>query len=191
MDMRSAHAEDQASGRITGNARSHILSRLVKAEKQAKKLVDLLHNRDATHSTEIDLVEAEAYYSVLRGADNFERDFISKEEDVNTWRVCLEENCKARVIYNSLLHQTKKDIFKEVLAGTIDPSIRYAAYKLQIPRTIAIATIAKRNFPNNRSDLTSAVTKLDPNALLEQELKKGTNLISTKSLPPLISCSLR
>ena len=173
MHMRSIHAEDQAGGRITGNARSHILSRLNKASKQANKLVELLHDQDASRSTHTDLLEAEAYLSVLQGAENFERDYVSEESDFNSWTACLQENSKARIIYISLLHQTKRDLFKEVLAGAIDPTIRYAAYKSQISRTIPVETIAKRYFPQNREDLRSAVAKLDPHALSEEKPKKS------------------
>ncbi|KAI9688121.1 MAG: hypothetical protein M1822_001627 [Bathelium mastoideum] len=173
MHLRSSHVEDQASGRVTGSARSHILSRLDKASKQSEKLVALLRPRDTTHSTETDLLEAEAYHSVLRGAEKFERDYVSEDGQSNSWKACLSESSKARVIYQSLLHQTKRELFKEVLAGTVDPTVRYAAYKLQIPRSLALAAISKQYFPKDQPDLAIAITKLDPNALSENTAAKG------------------
>ncbi|KAF2231028.1 putative signal recognition particle [Viridothelium virens] len=172
MHMRSSHAEDQANGRITGSTRSHILSRLNKASKVAEKLMELLRDRDAAHTSELDLLEAEAYFFVLRGAEYFEKDHISEDGSINSWKSCLEENSAARVLYQSLLHDTKMELFKEVLAGTVDPSIRYAAYRLRISRTIPIANIAMRYFPKNRLDLTSRVSKLDPKALSEEKANK-------------------
>ena len=191
MHLRSAHIEDQAGGRVTGNARSHILSRLKKASQQSKKLVELLQYTNITQSTETDLLEAEAYCSVLQGAEHFERDYVSEQGHVNSWRECLVENSKARVIYQSLLSHTKKDLFKEVLAGTVDPSIRYAAYKLQIPRSIAIATVARQHFPKDLSALTSTIAKFDPNALSEDSPRKGMIPFVTPILQLLMLMTFR
>ncbi|KAL9084153.1 MAG: hypothetical protein Q9165_008201 [Trypethelium subeluteriae] len=146
--------------------------KLAKASKLAEKLVELLRDRHASHTSESDLLEAEAYFSVLSGAGYFEKDHISEDGNINSWKSCLEENSTARVLYQSLLHETKREVFKEVLAGTVDPSIRYAAYRLRISRTIPTSNIAVQYFPKNRADLKSRVIKLDPNALSEERANK-------------------
>ncbi|KAL2352516.1 hypothetical protein BJ546DRAFT_987972 [Cryomyces antarcticus] len=178
MHMKSTHSEDNASKGITGSTRSHIISRLHKASKSAQELVALLKDQDTSGATDADILEARAYAASLSGAEEFEKQFEGQRpNDAPTqderWQKCLAYYSEARVIYAALMRETKKDLFKEVLASTIDPSIRYAAYQSHLPRTTAVLVIAKRCFPRSDSDLTTAVEKLDPDVLQEEQSASG------------------
>jgi signal recognition particle subunit SRP68 len=72
------------------------------------------------------------------------------------------------MIYSALLTSTKKEVFKEIMTSMIDPSIRYAAYQSQIPRSLAIPTIASRSFPRSDQELADAILKIDPSSLGDQ-----------------------
>ena len=187
MYMKASHSEDNANKSIRGSTRRHIISRLNKAAKYAKELVELLSDKSA-RASDTDLLEAKAYAYSLTGAEEFEK---QSEGIKNTngspqrWIKCLTFYSAARVIYNSLLTATKKDLFKEMLASTIDPSIRYAAYQHRLPRTVAVSTVVKRFFPKKDSELVEAVEKLDPDALvLEEPSQQGLYCVV------LTSCSV-
>jgi len=171
MAMKAAHAEDNADQSITGSTRQHIISRLHKAVRSANEVVALLAD-NASGATDVDSLEAKAYAYALAGAEEFEKQAEgTKTGDVSAqrWTPCLNNYSAARVIYSTLLKATKKDLFKEVLAGTTDPSIRYAAYQQRIPRTVGVPSVAKKFFPRDEADLLKAVEKLDPSALQEEE----------------------
>ncbi|OCL14983.1 hypothetical protein AOQ84DRAFT_330146 [Glonium stellatum] len=171
MYMKASHSEDNASKSITGSTRRHIISRLNKAAKYANELVELLSDKSAGAS-EIDVLEAKAYAYSLTGAEEFEKQsegVKNTEGSPQRWIKCLTYYSAARVIYSSLLTATKKDLFKEILASTIDPSIRYAAYQHRLPRTVAVSIVAKRFFPQKDSKLVEAIKRLDPDALVFEE----------------------
>jgi signal recognition particle subunit SRP68 len=171
MAMKAAHAEDNADQSITGSTRQHIISRLHKAVRSADEVVELLADQ-ASGATDIDSLEAKAYAFALAGAEEFEKQAEgTKGSDASAqrWILCLNNYSAARVIYSALFKATKKDLFKEVLAGTTDPSIRYAAYQHRIPRTVGVPAVAKKFFPKDEADLLSAIEKLDPSALQEEE----------------------
>ncbi|KAI0478898.1 hypothetical protein GGR56DRAFT_632449 [Xylariaceae sp. FL0804] len=153
MRLKSAHSAD-AQG-ITGRARSHIISRLDKAARTAEHIVELLSATSATGASDVDILEAQAYAAMIRGATDFEK---------QSWEPCLMSYSTARIIYNALATRMKGDTFKDLLSETIDPSIRYAAYQKKIPRTIAIPTIARKSFNRAWAD---RVNKLAPHLLSE------------------------
>ena len=170
--MKAAHSEDNADQNITGSTRQHILSRLNKAVRYANDTVKLLSDQAASGASDTDVLEARGYAYALAGAEEFERQAEgtrSKDSSTDRWIPCLTSYSAARVIYASLLKATKNDLFKEVLAGTTDPSIRYAAYQHRIPRTVGVPSVAKKFFPKDNAELTKAVEKLDPAALQEEE----------------------
>jgi len=191
MHIKSSHAEDNADQRITGSTRQHIISRLHKAIGHAQKLVELLQDRQTTKATENDYLEARAYAQCLAGAEEFEKQSSQRKEDpAVAWRKCVVHFSEAHVIYSALLYATQKDQFKEVIGGTVDPSIRYAAYQSRLPRTTAVATTAKEHFPREESELVSMVEKLNPTAFNDEaataaRTQDGTN--STVSIPTTIS----
>lgn len=170
--MKASHSEDNADKNITGSTRKHIVSRLHKAVHYANQVVELVSDTSASGASDADVLEARAYAYALAGAQEFEKQaegVKSKNASPQRWSSCLINYSAARVIYSSLLKSTKKDLFKEVLAGTTDPSIRYAAYQSRIPRTVGVPAVATKYFPKDDAKLVQAVQKLDPAALEEEE----------------------
>lgn len=175
MHMKATHSEDSKG--ITGSTRSHIISRLSKAAKIAHELVDLLRIKDVTKSNEQDVLEAQAYQASLAGSEEFEKQSEGQrgkdaQQSAQRWQACLQHFSKSRVIYAALLEKDNKEVYREILASTIDPTIRYAAYQAHISRTIAIPTVAKRHFPKDDKELVRAVEKLDSYALKDKPAPK-------------------
>lgn len=173
MAVKAAHAQDNASEIITGSTRKFIISRLHKAAGYASRLVTVLSEKASSGATDQDYLDAIAYSRCLHGSEQFERQFGKRFEDTQTqkaaWKTCLSLFSEAHVIYSAILRSTSSDIYKEVIAGTVDPSIHYVAYQSRIPRTVAIATVAKRNFRQDQKALLGDVTALDPAALNEDD----------------------
>ncbi|KAL5377179.1 hypothetical protein DPSP01_009991 [Paraphaeosphaeria sporulosa] len=181
MSMKTSHSEDNADQNISGSTRQHIISRLSKALRYANDTVKLLEDRAASGASDIDVLEARAYAYALAGAQEFEKQaegIRAKDAAAKRWIPCLANFSAARVIYSSLFKATKKDLFKEVLVGTTDPSIRYAAYQHRIPRTVGVPSVAKKFFPKEDADLVKAVEKLDPAALQDEETTASGSTIT-------------
>jgi signal recognition particle subunit SRP68 len=179
MAMKASHSEDNADKNITGSTRQHIVSRLHKAVQTAKQIIDLLSDTASSGAKDTDVLEAKAYRYALAGAEEFEKQaegIKSKDASPQRWNTCLANFSAARIIYSSLLKATKKDLFKEVLAGTTDPSIRYAAYQSRIPRTVGVPAIARKFFPKDDAELVKAVQQLDPAALEEEDVASSRKL---------------
>ncbi|KAF1940037.1 hypothetical protein EJ02DRAFT_407373 [Clathrospora elynae] len=180
MAMKASHSEDKADKNITGSTRQHIISRLHKAVQNAKQMVELVSDA-ASGASEMDVLEARAYVFALAGAEEFEKQaegIKSSNAAPQRWTPCLASYSAARVIYSSLLKSTKKDLFKDVLASTTDPSIRYAAYQSRIPRTVGVPAVSKKFFPRDDEKLLQAVQKLDPAALQEEEAASSHSQIT-------------
>lgn len=138
MHMKSTHSADSGAKGITGSTKRHISSRLHKASVYAGQLVELLRNEDVSKATTQAILEARAYYVSLRGTIEFEK---------QNWEDCLHEYSEARLIYTAITKSRaakQDDLFKDLLNTTIDPSIRYAAYQLKLPRTTSIETIVSK-----------------------------------------------
>jgi signal recognition particle subunit SRP68 len=161
MHMKTTHSADNATKGITGSTKSHIISRLQKASAYAAHLAGLLQDQSKTHATDTDVLESRAYLSSILGSLNFEK---------QRWEVCLTEFSVSRVTYAALGTSTKRDIYKELLANTIDPSVRYAAYQLKLPRTKAVSTITIERFPKSDQELRNSITKLDPDTFEEKAI---------------------
>ncbi|KHN98146.1 Signal recognition particle 68 kDa protein [Metarhizium album ARSEF 1941] len=142
---------------ITGRTKSHIVSRLNKASRTSQRLVELLSD-SASGASANDILEAKSYAALIRGAMLFEK---------HDWELCLQSYAVSRVIYSALASAGKGDLFKDLLSETIDPSIRYAAYRLKTPRTTPIPTIAKNSFPRSDDALVKEINRLDPSILAE------------------------
>jgi len=161
MYMKSSHSADATSKGITGSTKSHIVSRLNKACGYAGRLVEVLKNRDVSMATIEAVLEARAYYLSLRGAIEFEK---------QAWEYCLHAYSEAWVTYTSLAQSQglkKEDLFRDLLSTTIDPSIRYAAYQLKLPRTTSIDTIVIRYIPREKNEYLEEILKRDPEALAD------------------------
>ena len=162
---------------MTGPARSHIISRLHKATTCANHLSRLLINQEQTGATVEDVLEACAYAAALTGATEFEK---------QSWETCVKSYSEARIIYSALATSTTSDVFKDLLADPVDPSIRYAAYQMGMPRTVAILAIARKYFPRSDSELVLKIEKLDPEALNDEPKSKTTNA-ETGNVPKTIT----
>ena len=180
MHMKSTHSADTAPKGITGSTRRHIISRLHKAAACANELIEILNDRETTGASSIDILEARAYSACLSGAMEFEK---------QSWEASLGFYSEARIIYDTLTVSTKKDIFKDLPSTAIDPSIRYSAYQQQLPRTIAISTIARRHFPRSNTSLITELETLDPNALTDQpsQEKPGSTTTTPSNVPKTIT----
>lgn len=161
MLMRSAHSSDQKG--IHGSTRSHIASRLAKAQIYANQLFELLADRSTTGADERDVLEARAYAAYIAGAEKFEK---------QSWEPCVVKYSEAWVIYNALSLSSQNDAFKDLLSGTIEPSIRYGAYQMGIPRTVGEPAIARKYFPKDDPELTTAIQKLDSSVSADNEEAK-------------------
>lgn len=174
MSIKASHTADQKG--IVGRTRSHIISRLVKAAQTADELVEALSDADASTT---DLIEATAYASMVRGAASFEK---------QAWESCLRSYATCRIIYAALAAAaananttgtkgsgsgSSSDVFSDLLSETIDPSIRYASYRLNTPRTVPIDAIARKAFPRSDAELVADIAKIDPNALSDDAAASG------------------
>lgn len=152
--MKSAQAADNKA--ITGPARSHIISRLHKAYKTQLSLLEALSDNSISGASDIDILEARAYAASLAGAEQFEK---------QSWEACVKFYSTAWIIYTALASSTNSDTFKELLTSTIEPSIKYGAYQMKLPRSLAIPVIARKFFPAEDSELVAAVQNLDASIL--------------------------
>ena len=193
MAVKAIHGDAEQD--LPGSSRKHVLSRLRKASKHAQHLYSLLHDEKSTcKASDTDALESRAYAASLTGAFEFEKHATqpaSKDASAqkSAWRSCLQYLSVAHIIYTALLHETKADVFKETLVGTIDPSIRYAAYQSRIPRTIPVGQIAKQYFPTSEKELVAAVEKLQPSVLKADQAQEKieANDGTVKDVPTSIS----
>ncbi|CAG8970697.1 hypothetical protein HYALB_00003452 [Hymenoscyphus albidus] len=176
MSMREIHSTETKG--ITGSTRSHIISRLHKASTHAKILFDILLDQETTKATDRDVLEARAYVASLVGATEFEK---------QGWEACLRSYSEARIIYSALSTATKSEIFKDLLSNPIDVSIRYGAYQMRMPRTVAVPSIARKFFPTENAKLLAQVEKLDPDVLKEHATKSQAEDTESEMVPKTIT----
>lgn len=156
MQMKSLHAADSGTQGITGSTRRHIGSRLWRANFYAGQLVNLLQSRSESGATWEVVLEARAYHLSMRGSIEFEQ---------QNWEKSLQEYSEAHFIYAALGRSGNvkhSDIFRELTASTIDPSIRYASYQLKLPRTTSIDKIVSRFLKRSDNEYVEAALKLYP-----------------------------
>lgn len=177
MHLKTSHTEDTAGRGITGSTRSHLISRLSKAVKTAGELVEILKNQEISKAGDQDVLEGRAYAATLAGAEEFEKQSGGQRpsegrSSEKPWQECLKQYSEARVIYAALSERDKKDVYRDILANTVDPTIRYAAYQAHLSRTIAISTVAKRYFPKDDANLITRVEEVDQYALKDKPAPK-------------------
>lgn len=158
MHMKSTHSADPSAKGISGAARRHIISRLNKSTGYANQLFVLLQDQATSGATNTDLLEARAYLASLSGALLLEK---------RKWEQCLQCFAVVRVIYAALSQNAKRGAFRDLLSGTVDPSLRYAAYQMKLPRSRPLPSVAIEYFPSD-SELRSEVEKVDPTCLVEE-----------------------
>jgi signal recognition particle subunit SRP68 len=165
MAMKASHSADTKG--MTSKTRSHIVSRLEKAARVAERLVEALESGESGANID-DVLNARAYAALLKGAALFEK---------QSWEPCLQNYSICRIIYSALTTRSDRgDIFRDLLSETIDPSIRYAAYQLKIPRTLPIPAIARKAFIAAASPkVVDEVREIDAAVLDDSaEAAKGT-----------------
>ncbi|KAH8681127.1 hypothetical protein BX600DRAFT_12752 [Xylariales sp. PMI_506] len=175
MELKALHSSDTKG--IAGRTRSHIISRLDKGAKVAERLVEILSSSGGNGASNIDVLEAHAYASLIRGAERFEK---------QNWELCLKSYSTARIIYGALSSTLNPDSIKDLLSETIDPSIRYAAYQIKIPRTQSIPAIARKAFSADAT-LTEQINKLDPNILKQASADTQPDQVGTAAAPQTIT----
>jgi signal recognition particle subunit SRP68 len=157
MHLKSLTAEDPTSS-ASGATKRHVISRFHKAHKHASELVALLSAAES-NATSNDLLEATAYASAFKGSEAIEKE---------RWEVALQAFAISRIIYSALLASAKSEAIQELLTDIVDPSIRFAAYKLQLPRNMDIAAISRQYFPHDQeARVVSELGKLDPQVFAE------------------------
>ncbi|KAH6607457.1 signal recognition particle subunit srp68 [Trichoderma cornu-damae] len=176
MSIKAAHANDQKG--IAGRARSHIVSRLEKAARNAELVARILSQPDIAGSTATDVLEAQAYASLVRGAMQFEK---------HSWRSCLRSYATTYVIYNALAAASKSEIFKDLLSETVEPSIRFAAYQLKTPRTVSVATLAKDAFPRSDDALVREINRLDAAILADTKPEPEDGVAGSQKTPQTLT----
>ncbi|MCJ1413863.1 hypothetical protein MMC32_000188 [Xylographa parallela] len=181
LHMKSMHSADSSSKVITGSTRTHIISRLRKAQQTAAHLIEALRSSKDEQNISHILLEARAYYCMLLGSSCFES---------QKWEICLKAYSEAHLIYKWLARSrgaSEGDPFSELLTSTVDPSIRYAAYQLRLSRTLSITTIVARYLPRD-SIYVQEVLKQDPDLLKDgPATTKRSSDGNTKDLPKTIS----
>jgi signal recognition particle subunit SRP68 len=85
----------------------------------------------------------------------------------------LSNYSAARVIYAALLKSTSEERYKDLLAGTIDPGIRFAAYQSHIPRTVPVVTVSRKCFPHHETHLIHAIEAVDAAAFDDTKSETG------------------
>lgn len=158
MHMKSTHSADPSAKGISGAARRHIISRLSKATGYAQHLVTLLHEQSGSGASDIDVLETRAYLAMISGSLWLEK---------RKWEQCLRDFSIARVIYTALGQRVKKDAFRDLLSGTVDPSMRYAAYQMKLPRSKPTSSLSIEFFPSD-SEIRAEVEKIAPSCLAEE-----------------------
>jgi signal recognition particle subunit SRP68 len=176
MSMREIHSADSKG--ISGSTRSHIISRFRKSTIYANNLFQCLADQTQTGATNEDVLEARAYAAALTGAMEFQKD---------KWEACIKSYSEARIIYSALATATKSDIFKDLVSNEVDQSIRYGAYQMKLPRTVAVPTIARKFFPRSDTELVVQVEKLDPDVLNEQPMKARSESADIGAVPKTIT----
>jgi signal recognition particle subunit SRP68 len=101
------------------------------------------------------------------------------------WADCVRQYSVARVIYAALEKQSSRQTLRDLLYSTVDPSIRYAAYQLKLPRTTAVPSIAAEYFPAD-SEARAEVESIQVAGLKETDGME-VDSVAPEDLPRTIS----
>ncbi|KAK5086592.1 signal recognition particle subunit srp68 [Lithohypha guttulata] len=155
MHMKSSQSPENTQKPMPGATKRQIVSRFRRAIAYAANLVEVLEDQSTTNATNQDVLEAKAYMALLKGGLDFER---------NRWSSCIRHYSFIRLVYTALASQARSDLYRDLLEGTIDPSIRYAAYQEKLPRTKAVSDIAIENFPSEETQSRQDILNADASA---------------------------
>ncbi|KIW62409.1 hypothetical protein PV04_10587 [Phialophora macrospora] len=176
MAMKSAQSAENTQKPMPGSTKRQISSRLRRGISHADNLVNILQDRSTTGAKALDDLEARAYLFMLKGSLDFEK---------GRWRACIQNYSVSHVVYATLARSSKVDAYKDLLSGIVEPSIRYAAYQLKMPRTKALNEIVVESFPQSETSVRQDVEQIDP-----QAFSAAAEAVPTKSGPKEIPSAL-
>lgn len=177
MAMKSLQSPENTQKPMQGSTKRQIVSRLRRAITYATNLAEVLQDQSATKASNQDVLEAKAYLFLLKGGLDFER---------NRWRSCVTNYSFARQVYTALAAHAQTDVYRDLLDGTIDPSIRYAAYQEKLPRTKAVSDIAIENFPSSEDVSRKQILSTDAKAFETSAEKAAAQAEGVGDLPTTI-----
>lgn len=177
MAMKTTQSPEHTQKAMLGSTKRRIISRLRKGVSYASNLVEALQNQSITNATSQDILEAKAYLALLKGGSDFER---------NRWASCISNYSFVRLVYTALSASTQTDLYRDLLEGTVDPSIRYAAYQEKLPRTKPLPDIAIESFPLDEPESRRAILDADPKAFETSTERAAVQTKGTGDLPAII-----
>jgi signal recognition particle subunit SRP68 len=177
MAMKAAQSAENTQKPMPRSTKLQITSRLRRAITYAENLVDILQDGSKIGAKAMDDLEARAYLFMLKGTLDFEK---------GRWQACIQDYSLSQVVYTTLAKSSKTDTFKDLLSTIVDPSIRYAAYQLKMPRTKALDEVVMENFPQSEAGAKKEIEALDPQAFSITTEATPTK-VGPKELPTTIS----
>jgi len=171
MAMKSAQSHEATQKPMPASTKRQIASRLKRAIQYAQNLVEVLNDSSQ------DTLEATAYLFMLKGTLDFEK---------ARWQLCIHNYSLPHILYTALSKSSKSESYKDLLSGIVDPSIRYAAYQLQVARTKPVDEIAIENFPESQATLQKRIQALDPLAF-QSATSHATTKDGPQNIPTTIS----
>ncbi|KAG9768210.1 Signal recognition particle subunit SRP68 [Exophiala dermatitidis] len=179
MAMKAAQSAENTQKAMPGSTKRQIASRLRRAILYAENLVSVLQDRSTTGAKDIDELEARAYLAMLKGSLDFEK---------GRWQPCIEHYAVAEIVYTALGRTSQAaDLYKDLVSSIVEPSIRYAAYQLKMPRTKSVGEIAIEHFPSAEATLRSLVEALNPQAFVLGTETTAATSEGPKEVPSTIS----
>lgn len=175
--MKSIQSPENTQKPMAGSTKRQIVSRYHRALKYAKNLVLALQDQAVPRASDQDVLEAKAYLALLKGGLDFER---------NRWASCIANYSFVRIVYTAMGTAKNTDIYKDLLEGTIDPSIRYAAYQEKLPRTKAVLDIAIENFPADEVSSKAQITGVNAKAFETTAQAAASQAEGLTDLPTVI-----
>lgn len=145
----------------------YIRSRLHKATVSANKLRSLLEASDV-NASDRDFLEAAAYAALCAGTE-----FMEKHD----WEKSLPQFCLVNLIFKVLENKFEESKHKELLSSVVEPSLRFSAYNLGIPRSVDATSISRKWFPKEDTKVKEALERLDPE-IFNEEVKKEESAVN-------------
>ncbi|KAK5944258.1 signal recognition particle subunit srp68 [Knufia obscura] len=174
MHMKSSQSPENTQKPMQASTKRQIVSRFRRAITYAANLIEVLQDQSATGATSQDILEAKAYLALLKGGLDFER---------NRWALCIQNYSFVRLVYTALANKAQTDVYQDLLEGTVDPSIRYAAYQEKLPRTKAVSDIAIEHFPSDESEARQQIIDADITAFETTAEKSAARAEGAGDLP--------
>ncbi|KAL9600042.1 MAG: hypothetical protein Q9219_003412 [cf. Caloplaca sp. 3 TL-2023] len=185
MHMKSTHASNVGAQTISGSTKRHVISRFQKASNYATHLLNLLQENNNGGSPTQSILEAQAYRQSLQGSVAFEK---------GDWERCLQAYSETRLLYTALARTSgtrQDDLFKDLLSNTVDPSLRYAAYQLKLPRTLSLEAIVGRFLQREKNPYVAEALRSHPDLLQESGAAARKGQAGSVDVPKTITWMAR